>query len=126
MHAGEIENIEIFPLNVIFFLKSKKRVMLRFGTTYYDQNEIILDEIIAFADSNNITFEVISRENINQDPVPDSMIPLYKVAGNKLECLLCPHYCKLARGKTGICGVRKNTGEKIESSHIRSNFRIFT
>jgi pyruvate formate lyase activating enzyme len=28
--------------------------------------------------------------------------------------LLCPHYCKLTEGKTGICGVRKNTGEKIE------------
>jgi len=62
MHAGEIDYIEIYPLNVIFFLKSKKRVMLRFGTTYYDQNEKILDEIIAFADSNNITFEVISEK----------------------------------------------------------------
>ena len=42
------------------------------------------------------------------------MIPLYKRNNEKLECLLCPHYCKLSHGKTGICGVRKNTGEKIE------------
>lgn len=42
------------------------------------------------------------------------MISLTKKAGDKLECLLCPHYCKLAMGKTGICGVRKNTGAKIE------------
>ena len=42
------------------------------------------------------------------------MIPLFKINENKLECLLCPHYCKLTAGKTGICGVRKNTGEKIE------------
>ena len=43
------------------------------------------------------------------------MEPLFKkVEGNKLECLLCPHLCILAEGKTGICGVRKNTGEKIE------------
>ena len=42
------------------------------------------------------------------------MIPLFKINDNKLECLLCPHYCKLTAGKTGICGVRKNTGEKIE------------
>ena len=27
---------------------------------------------------------------------------------------MCPHLCKIAEGKTGICGVRKNTGEKIE------------
>jgi pyruvate formate lyase activating enzyme len=33
---------------------------------------------------------------------------------NKTECLLCPHFCKLDRGKTGICGVRKNTGKQIE------------
>jgi len=39
---------------------------------------------------------------------------MFKIAGNKLECLLCPHFCSLAMGKTGICGVRKNTGEKIE------------
>ncbi len=42
------------------------------------------------------------------------MLPLFKETKNKLECLLCPHYCKLTAGKTGICGVRKNTGEKIE------------
>ena len=42
------------------------------------------------------------------------MLPLFKRNNDKLECLLCPHYCKLTFGKTGICGVRKNTGEKIE------------
>jgi pyruvate formate lyase activating enzyme len=42
------------------------------------------------------------------------MISLTKKTGDKLECTLCPHYCKLGVGKTGICGVRKNTGEKIE------------
>jgi pyruvate formate lyase activating enzyme len=42
------------------------------------------------------------------------MIPLFKKLNNKLECLLCPHYCKIAKDKTGICGVRKNTGKKIE------------
>lgn len=42
------------------------------------------------------------------------MIPLFKKSANKLECLLCPHFCKIAGGKSGICGVRKNTGEKIE------------
>jgi pyruvate formate lyase activating enzyme len=39
---------------------------------------------------------------------------LSKSHGDKLECLLCPHYCKLASGKTGICGVRKNNGTGIE------------
>ena len=42
------------------------------------------------------------------------MISLTKKKDNKLECILCPHYCKLGVGKRGICGVRKNTGEKIE------------
>ena len=42
------------------------------------------------------------------------MIPLFKKSDGKLECLVCPHYCKLGVGKTGICGVRKNTGEKID------------
>ena len=42
------------------------------------------------------------------------MVTLCKRNNDKLECLLCPHHCKLDIGKTGICGVRKNTGEKIE------------
>jgi pyruvate formate lyase activating enzyme len=42
------------------------------------------------------------------------MASLYKAFDNKLECLLCPHYCKLNEGQSGICGVRKNTGESIE------------
>lgn len=39
---------------------------------------------------------------------------LYRKENNYIECLLCPHYCKIAEGQTGICGVRKNTGQKIE------------
>ncbi len=42
------------------------------------------------------------------------MVQLFTHKEEKLECLLCPHYCKLAEGKTGICGVRKNTGEMID------------
>ena len=39
---------------------------------------------------------------------------LFRKDKNRLECLLCPHFCKIAEGNIGICGVRKNTGEKIE------------
>ena len=42
------------------------------------------------------------------------MEALFRRNNNKLECLLCPHFCKMAEGNTGICGVRKNAGEKIE------------
>lgn len=42
------------------------------------------------------------------------MISLTKKTDDKLQCTLCPHYCKLGAGKTGICGVRINTGENIE------------
>jgi pyruvate formate lyase activating enzyme len=31
-----------------------------------------------------------------------------------IECRLCPHFCRIREGKTGICGVRKNTGKEIE------------
>jgi pyruvate formate lyase activating enzyme len=41
------------------------------------------------------------------------MISLYRTGNGTAECLLCPHYCKIADGKSGICGVRKNTGGKI-------------
>ena len=34
-----IQKIEIFPFKLIFFLKSKKRFLLRFSTTYIETNE---------------------------------------------------------------------------------------
>ena len=37
----------------------------------------------------------------------------YKKEGT-LICTLCQHYCKIKEGKTGICGVNKNVGDKIE------------
>lgn len=33
---------------------------------------------------------------------------------DKKTCLLCSYYCDLKEGQIGICGVNKNTGEKIE------------
>ena len=42
------------------------------------------------------------------------MTQLFKENKNKLECLLCPHYCKIMKDHAGICGVRRNTGQTIE------------
>ncbi len=42
------------------------------------------------------------------------MTQLFKKHNGKIECLVCPHYCKIVLGKTGTCGVRRNNGEKIE------------
>ncbi len=42
------------------------------------------------------------------------MNPLFLKYDRYIECRLCPHYCKISEGRNGICGVRKNTGEKIE------------
>jgi len=36
------------------------------------------------------------------------MTALFKQAGERIQCLLCPHNCLIADGKSGICGVRKN------------------
>ncbi len=34
---------------------------------------------------------------------------------NIVECHLCPHYCKLSNGQSGICKVRKNRNGKLHS-----------
>lgn len=62
IRAGDIEKIELFPLNVIFFLKSRKRIMLRFGTTYYETNEKVKDEILGFAETNDIPLEIVEEK----------------------------------------------------------------
>ena len=38
----------------------------------------------------------------------------FKDDGERKVCLLCNHYCKLKQQQTGLCGVNKNVGEKIE------------
>ena len=42
------------------------------------------------------------------------MTTLFRKENERTVCLLCPHNCRIAEGKTGICGVRKSTGETIE------------
>ena len=32
----------------------------------------------------------------------------------RIICTLCQHYCKIKEGKTGICGVNKNVGDRVE------------
>lgn len=38
----------------------------------------------------------------------------FKEHKDRLVCLLCSYYCKLQEEQTGICGVNKNIGNKIE------------
>jgi pyruvate formate lyase activating enzyme len=37
----------------------------------------------------------------------------WKTEGDRVRCELCPHFCKIADGKYGICKVRKNDGGKL-------------
>lgn len=39
----------------------------------------------------------------------------YRLAGDKVECRLCPNFCSIAPGKVGICRVRKNEDNKLWS-----------
>jgi hypothetical protein len=62
IEAHEIEKIEIFPFNLIFYLKSTKKTMLRFGASFQDTNEKIKEEILMFGESNNIAVEFIEEK----------------------------------------------------------------
>jgi len=42
-----------------------------------------------------------------------------KLDGGKVQCLLCPHECIIAHGKTGECGVRRNVGGELISETYR-------
>lgn len=39
---------------------------------------------------------------------------LYVKNGDKVECRICPHNCKLVKDQSGICGARKSDGDKID------------
>jgi len=38
-------------------------------------------------------------------------------SGEAAHCLLCPHRCRIARGGTGICGVRENRGGTLYAAN---------
>jgi pyruvate formate lyase activating enzyme len=38
-----------------------------------------------------------------------------KIENDKVECQLCPHRCKISKGKRGICGVRENQKGKLNT-----------
>ena len=37
------------------------------------------------------------------------------IGDGKVECLLCPHVCKIMDGKRGVCGVRENAGGRLHT-----------
>jgi pyruvate formate lyase activating enzyme len=39
----------------------------------------------------------------------------WRKENKKVECMLCPHRCKISDGKRGICGVRENQDGKLNS-----------
>lgn len=62
MPASGIEKILFYPLSVNFMMKTRKNVLLRFGTVNYETNEKIVDELIGFAEENGIAFEIMEEE----------------------------------------------------------------
>jgi hypothetical protein len=60
--AGELEKVEIYPFNLILFLKTSKKVMLRFGAMYQETNEKIKDEILIFGELNSISVEFVKEK----------------------------------------------------------------
>ena len=38
-----------------------------------------------------------------------------KLDDGRVECTLCPHHCRIAEGKTGVCRSRRNQGGMLVS-----------
>jgi hypothetical protein len=57
-----IEKITFLPLSIEFIMKSKEKILIRFGTINYETNENIVDELISFAEFNNIRYEIKEEE----------------------------------------------------------------
>ena len=62
LNSSEIRKIEIFPLSMVIFLKSGKKSIMRFGTTYTDIIEPIKKGIENFCTINDLKFEFRKEE----------------------------------------------------------------
>ena len=65
IEAPEIGKIEIFPLKIYFHLKTGAKITLRFGTTYIEVNEKIVDALIKFAEQNSVDLDLQPEELLN-------------------------------------------------------------
>lgn len=55
---SDIIKIELFPLSILFFMRTGEKKLLRLGTVNYETNERIVDELIRFAGDHSIAHEV--------------------------------------------------------------------
>lgn len=62
IESSGIEKIEFHPLSIIFYLKRGKRFKFRFGISYPEIIDPVKQEVISFANTNEIPFEVIEDE----------------------------------------------------------------
>jgi hypothetical protein len=60
--TSDIEKIEIFPLSMIISLKSGKKEIIRFGTTYTDIIDPIKKGMEIFCSANNLKLEFQNEE----------------------------------------------------------------
>jgi hypothetical protein len=60
--STDLERIEFFPLNINFHLKNRKKITLRFGTSYTEIIGPVEEAVIEFAELNKIPFEVMTEE----------------------------------------------------------------
>lgn len=58
INASELLKIKLYPLSIEFIFNSNKKILLRLGTTNYETNSRIFEEITNMADSQNITLDV--------------------------------------------------------------------
>lgn len=62
LHASQIAKTEIYPLSVVFIMKSGKKQKIRFGTTYPDMIDPVRQCIEDFCTKNNIESEIRQEE----------------------------------------------------------------
>ena len=54
------------------------------------------------------------------DTISEHVADLWESDGSRIHCRLCPNDCRIAEGKTGICGVRRNiAGQLIAETYGR-------
>jgi hypothetical protein len=57
MKTANIRKIESLPLNIIFHMENRKKIILRFGINYPELIGTVKDKLKEFAELNNIRFD---------------------------------------------------------------------
>ena len=77
----------------------------------YNRGDVVGEAIRSVLDQSFTDYEVVIVDDGSSDDTASAVASL--LDDGRVQCDVCPHFCKLKEGKQGLCFVRANHNDQI-------------